>query len=102
VIAVRLLPVPSRSPIRSFIARCASGDLLSSFATGVGHEPQSLSDMRRADARSRQYGRPAGVTLSFQVRENKVEPTVANRRFNLLAKHSVRSRLFDELEPCGP
>ena len=37
VIAVRFAPVPSRSPIRCFMARCASGDLLSSFATGVGH-----------------------------------------------------------------
>lgn len=37
VIAVRFEPVPSRRPIRCFIARCASGDLLSSFATGVGH-----------------------------------------------------------------
>jgi hypothetical protein len=84
---------------------CAAWSPVASAAIGVfqgADEPQSLSDMRRADARSRQYGRPAGVTLSFQVRENKVEPTVANRRFNLLAKHSVRSRLFDELEPCGP
>ena len=38
VTAMRFAPVPSRSPIRRFIARCASGDLLSSFATGVGHE----------------------------------------------------------------
>lgn len=35
--AVRLLFVPSRCPMRFFIARWASGVLLSSFATGVGH-----------------------------------------------------------------
>jgi hypothetical protein len=37
VIAVLFAPDPSRTPIRCFIARCASTDLLSSFATAVGH-----------------------------------------------------------------
>jgi hypothetical protein len=41
--AVRLLCVPSRSPIRSFIARCASGVLLSGLATGVGHVARATS-----------------------------------------------------------
>lgn len=43
VIAVRLAPVPSRSPIRFFMARCASGDLLSSCATGVGHGAATIA-----------------------------------------------------------
>jgi hypothetical protein len=37
VIAVLFAFVPSLSPIRCFIRRCASGVLLSSRATGVGH-----------------------------------------------------------------
>lgn len=39
VIAVLFAKLPSLSPIRFFIARCASGDLLSGFATGVGQRP---------------------------------------------------------------
>jgi hypothetical protein len=35
VIAVRFAPVPSLSPIRFFMARCASTLLLSSFEQGV-------------------------------------------------------------------
>jgi hypothetical protein len=57
-----------------------------SLAVGVGHEVKSLSDVRRADARSRKTGRPAGVADSFQVILNKVEPAVSNRAFNLLTK----------------
>lgn len=43
VIAVRLAPVPSLSPMRCFIARCASGDFPSSFATGVGQPAKSTT-----------------------------------------------------------
>jgi hypothetical protein len=53
---------------------------------GVGHEPQSLSDVRSADARSRHTDRPAGVVFTFQVSLNKVEPSVVNRCFNLFSK----------------
>jgi hypothetical protein len=53
---------------------------------GLGHEPQPLPDVRCPDARSRQTDRPAGVALSFQVILNKIEPSVSNRCFNLLAK----------------
>ena len=102
VMAVRLVPVPSRSPMRLFIARCASTDLLSSFATGVGHPPQPLSDVRRADAASREIDRPAGVTLTFQVIEYKVEPRPAVRSRNLLAKDDWRIEDADKLEPGGP
>jgi hypothetical protein len=62
----------------------------SSFATAVGHpdKPQSLSDVRRADARSAQIDRPAGVIRSFQVSLNKVEPSKAVLARNLLQRCS--------------
>jgi hypothetical protein len=53
---------------------------------GVGHEVEALSDVRPTDARSAQIGRPDGVTRSFQVRRNKVEPREAVRARNLLSK----------------
>jgi hypothetical protein len=58
---------------------------------GVGHEPEPLSDMRSPDARSRDTDWREGVTFSFQVILNKVEPPVVNRCFNLLTKHCRRS-----------
>jgi len=69
---------------------------------GVGHEPQSLSDVRRPDAASRETNRPAGVTFSLQVRLNKVEPSVVNRCFNLFTKDNWRAALADEVEPDRP
>jgi hypothetical protein len=57
-----------------------------SDACGVAHEPQSLSDVRGTDARSRHTDRPAGVVFTFQVSLNKVEPAVVNCCFNLLSK----------------
>ena len=54
VIAVRLEFVPSRSPIRFFIAKCASGVLLSSIAVGVGQSfacpAKSVPHMGAAEA----------------------------------------------------
>jgi hypothetical protein len=46
---------------------------------GVGHpnEPEALSDVRRADARSAHICRPEGVARSFHVSAYKVEPTEA-------------------------
>lgn len=73
------------------------------FATaGVGHEPEALSDVRSADARSAQISRPDGVALSFQVSLNKVEPSEAVLARNLLAKDLCRAALSDEMEERGP
>jgi len=58
--------------------------------------------MRRADARSRENNRPAGVTFCFQVRENSIEPSVSNRCFNLLPKNALRFALSDEPESDRP
>jgi hypothetical protein len=58
--------------------------------------------VRRADARSAQIRRPDGVTASFQVSENNVEPPEAISARNLLSKDDWRATLFDECEPCWP
>jgi hypothetical protein len=58
--------------------------------------------MRRADARSRYTCRPAGVAFTFQIRLNKIEPSVVNRCFNLLTKDDSRAALADEIEPDRP
>jgi hypothetical protein len=84
------------------IARLSCPPPVQSLAWGVGHEPQSASEMRRADARSRQYGRPDGVTKSFQVIRHKIEPVMANRRLNLFSKNRCRPPRADEPEPDGP
>jgi hypothetical protein len=83
-------------------ARHASKVRFVSFASGVGHEPQSLSDMGRADAASWQYGRPAGVAFALQVSANSIEPAPSNRRLNLLSKDDCRAPLSDERKPRRP
>jgi hypothetical protein len=58
--------------------------------------------VRRADARSRENRRCAGVSFFFQVIEYQVEPSVLNRRLNLFSKDCWRAALADEPEPIGP
>jgi len=74
--------------------------------TGLGHalskEVEPLPDMRSADARSRDIGRPDGVANPFQVRRNKVKPSDLNRPRNLLSKDDWRPALLDEPVPVGP
>lgn len=89
-------------PSSAFVGTFCSCPSFQSRAAAVGHEPQPLSDVRCADARSRQTGRPEGVAESFQVSLNKVEPPEANRCFNLLAKDDCRVALLDEVAPDGP
>jgi hypothetical protein len=69
---------------------------------GLGHEPQSLSDVRSADARSWQIGRRDGVACSFQVSCHVIEPCQGKARLNLLTKQDCRSALADESEPWRP
>ena len=71
-------------------------------ASGVGHPIQSLSDVRRAEARSAGIDRPEGVTRAFHVIRYKVEPTEAVLARNLFAKHDWRTALSDEMEERGP
>lgn len=61
-----------------------------------------MSPVRRADARSRHNGRPDGVTATFQVSVNSVEPRESSRATNLLANDDRRAALSDEPEPRRP
>jgi len=79
---------------------------LTSATCGVGQplsdEPEPLSDMRRADARSAQICRPDGVARGFHVSTYKVEPTEAVLARNLLSKDDCRLALADEVVPMRP
>jgi hypothetical protein len=68
----------------------------------LGNPPQSLPDVGRADARSAEIDRRAGVTRSFQVSLYKVEPSEAVLARNLLAKDDWRAALADEMVEGGP
>ena len=75
-------------------------------AISVGHplrnKPNPLSDVRSADARSRDTDRPDGVTDTFHVIRYSVEPAVSNRCFNLLTKDDWRATLADKSMPGWP
>ena len=58
--------------------------------------------MRRADARSAEIDRPAGVARCFQVSLYKVEPTKAVFACNLLTKDDWRAALADEVVESWP
>jgi hypothetical protein len=58
--------------------------------------------MGRADARSAEINRPAGVARSFQVSLYKVEPAEAVLARNLLAKDDWRAALADEVVESRP
>ena len=58
--------------------------------------------MRRTDARTAGIDRPEGVTRSFHVRLNKVEPSEAVLACNLLAKDDCRAALSDEMVERWP
>jgi hypothetical protein len=68
----------------------------------TSNPPEALADVRRADARSAEINRPAGVARCFQVSVYKVEPTKAVFACNLLTKHDVRAALADEVMEGGP
>lgn len=72
------------------------------LAVGVGHPEKSLSDVRRADARSAEIESCAGVTRSFQVRLYSVEPSKPILACNLLANNGFRLALLDKPMEVGP
>ena len=84
---------PSRALIGTFSHSAPS---FQSLVVGVGHPVQSLSDVRRPEARSAGIDCPAGVARSFQVSRYKVEPSEAVLACNLLAKDDWRAALFDK------
>ena len=61
-----------------------------------------MPPVRGADAVCAQYDMPAGVAFSFQVALYSVEPTVANRCFNLLTKDDWRAADLDKVKEDGP
>jgi hypothetical protein len=70
------------------------------WESATNHNP--LSDVRRAEARSAEIERPDGVTRSFHVSLNKVEPSKSVLARNLLAKDDARSALFNEIMERRP
>lgn len=100
--ALGVAPVAARVSVMFFVVKSTDGLRRESVIVAVGHDPQPLSDVRSADARSADIERPCGVTLDFQVRENKVEPSEAVLACNLLAKDDARAALRDEPVPSGP
>jgi hypothetical protein len=67
---------------------------------GVGQplsdKPETLTDVRGADARSAQICRPNGVARCFHVSAYSVEPAEAVLACNLLSKDNCRAALCDE------
>jgi hypothetical protein len=72
------------------------------IAFGVGHPTKSLADVRRADARNRQIGKPAGISCCFQVSSYSGAPFKSIRARNLLSKEVCRATLGDKTEKSGP
>jgi hypothetical protein len=89
---------------RAIRARCISGSqpTFIACASGVGHPEQSLSDVRRADARSAQIGGPDGISQCFQVSAYSGEPFTSILARNLLSKDRCRAALGDEAVKSGP
>lgn len=88
--ASRMPPSRLRTPLS------ASADV------GVGHEPEALADVRRADARSAQIGGPDGIAQCFQFRSNNGEPSPSVSARNLLSKDDCRLAGGDETVELRP
>lgn len=71
-------------------------------AMGAGHPVQSLSDMRRTEARRAQINRPEGVSRRFHVSLYSVEPCEAVLARNLFANCHDRSERQSEGLECWP
>ena len=89
---------------RSFSA--ASGVIrFTPFDVGVCQDAspvEPLPEVGSADAVCSHNHRPDGVAFLLQVRRNKVEPSVGNRRLNLLTNDKLRSALRDEAAELRP
>jgi hypothetical protein len=68
----------------------------------VGQPVEPVSDVRSADARSRERDRPEGVTQGFQVILYEIGPTTGSLARNLLSKEDCRAALADEVLPGWP
>ena len=100
-ITVRLVIFLRPPPIRAFIARCASGVLPSSCATGVGHNEDPLSDVRGTKRGSR-YNLPLRVIPEAgKVVENFVKPFGAESP-NVLAHNVSGSKVANKAGKLRP
>jgi hypothetical protein len=75
---------------------------LDALASGVGHPEEALSDVRCAEARSREIGGPDGISQVLQVSANSGEPFASSLARNLLSKDRCRAALGDEAVKSGP
>ena len=76
-----------------------------SEARGVGnicpHDKSSLAFMPRADATSRKYECPNGISCFFQVKDRFVEPHI-DEVSNIFAKHEMGVQLFNNSAHLRP
>jgi len=78
-----------------------ASSLLPSLASGVCHQPGSLSLVGRSGMDSTHHGRLAGVVEYFQVREHPVSSTAAESRY-VLNDDESGPQLGDEASVFGP
>jgi hypothetical protein len=80
--------------------------MLLSAVCGVGHvagDPvEALANVRGADRESRNIDRPPGVTSSFQISSNSIEPPVPSLSRNLLSHDDRGSAGSNEAVKVGP
>jgi hypothetical protein len=87
--------------MRCFIARCASGVFPSSFATGVGHKPESVAIVRGTNG-CRWYAVPLRVIPDRgQVSENSLKPP-SKQSCDVLHDDVSRSKLANQSCVLGP
>jgi hypothetical protein len=91
--------------MRAFIAMCASGDLLSSCATGVGHNPDPITPVRGANGCSG-YAVPLRVIPARgQVPEyasHEVSSVRAKQPWYVLQQDDAGSHLANDPPEVGP
>lgn len=87
--------------IRAFIARCASGVFPSSWATGVGHKPDTVPPVRGANGGSRNAVPLRVIPARGQVSENSPESS-SKESCDVLHDDVPGSKLANESCVLGP
>jgi hypothetical protein len=73
-----------------------------SLTVGVGHEPEPLSDVECARARTAQIGACCAIGQCFKVSANTREPCPSSLARNLLSKDNWRAALANEAAELRP
>lgn len=76
--------------------------VIQSAASAVCDDEHSISTMRGVDGTSWNNGTPAGVSFRLQIKEQSVEPMLANRGSNLLSHKDQRTPCTDESKLVVP